>query len=419
MNNPQQQLNDFLMDHMLHPACYHWEEELERFMAEMDAVRNGKQGSVKMIPYWMGKPLFKPESVLAIDIGGTYVKSAWISLNESGVVEMKHLPPFLTPGVNDSMNSELFFQKIVAPIGSYLETEKIGICFSLATIPQKNRDAVVSASAKQLCVTDLLGVKVGQSFCKAADALGFRHDQEIVVINDTVAAMLSGRCEHQNLVYDGYIGFIYGTGTNLAYQEPGGELINIESGAYCGFPCGDIDDRFDASLVDAEQDRFEKMVSGGYQGGLMTAILQAAVNENLLSEDFYDRLFVTEDNPLTAEDISGFFRSDAAENRISLACTDQAERALLTSLFDAVTARSALLCSVTVTGALLRAQIGKTKLTPAYITAEGSTYQKQKGFRENLDTCMQQIAGNRFGLHYEFQTVRDAVLKGTALASLT
>ena len=88
----------------------------------------------------------------------------------------------------------------------------------------------------------------------------------------------------------------------LAYQENDEVMINIESGAYCGFPTGDIDDLFDATLIDAGQDRFEKMVSGGYQGGLMSFILGKAVEENLLYADFFDRLdTVRKTKPISAK----------------------------------------------------------------------------------------------------------------------
>ena len=52
------------------------------------------------------------------------------------------------------------------------------------------------------------------------------------------------------------------------------------------------------------------------------------------------------------------------------------------------TGKSALLCSVTFTTALLRAEIGRSPQAPALIMAEGSTYLKQKGFRERPEDCM-------------------------------
>ena len=418
----ERRLKDFLTEHMLDADCYDWGRELDRFMAEMEAVHRGKDASVKMIPCRTGRlePVTEPVSVTAIDIGGTSVRSAVVTMDSRGIVAIERLPAFMTPGVNEEITTAEFFRRIVSRLGRHLNTERICICFSLANVPLKDGDAVVVAGAKQICVTDLIGKKVGESFREAAESLGLVQRQRITVINDTVAAALGGWAENRNQAYSGFAGFVYGTGTNLAYPESDGEYINIESGAYCGFPCGDIDDCFDATLTDRGKDRFEKMVSGGYQGGLMTQIIRTAVKEGLLTGGLEARLFEEmTDNPLTAEDISSFSFCPTGKNRVALACGDEQEREILERIFDAVTDRSALLCSVTVTGALLRSGFGRGAEAPVFITAEGSTYLKQKGYREQLDLRMNEYAARRYRLHYEFHPVPDAVLKGTATAAIS
>ncbi|MBQ2494322.1 MAG: hypothetical protein II520_03700, partial [Bacilli bacterium] len=52
-------------------------------------------------------------------------------------------------------------------------------------------------------------------------------------------------------------------------------------------------------------------------------------------------------------------------------------------------------------------------------TAEGSTYLRQKDFREMLDACMVEYARRRHGLYCEFHPVSDAVIKGTAILEKT
>ena len=413
-------VRDFLKRHLLDADSFCREELLDRFLSEMETVRNGGAGSVKMIPAWIGHPVSirKPVSVTAIDIGGTNVRSTVVTMDDQGIKSLDRLPAFPTPGVGEELPTREFFRRIVSGVEPHLQTGKICICFSLANIPQKDRDAVVAAGAKQVNVPDLLGQRVGQCFREAAASLGLPNDQEITVINDTVAAALGGWSENRAGRCSGFIGFIYGTGTNIAYPEPTGEIVNIESGAYCAFPTGDIDDRYDAMLIDAGYDRFEKMVAGGYQGGLMTCILQTAAEEALLSRSFAERLFVPGETPLTAADISAFSRNPSGENRIAAACEDDRERAILCNIFDAVTERSALLCSVTLTGAMLRSGIGRSPNAPVFITAEGSTYLKQKGFRELLERDLAE-AGRKYGLFYMLQHVPDAVLKGTAIAAIS
>ena len=422
INFQEKKTKDFLHRHLLDAECFDWRTELARFLAEMENVRNGADGSVKMIPTWIRKlqPLESPLSVTAVDIGGTNVRSTVVTLDQTGIIGMDSLPSFQTPGIQEQITEEEFFRRIVSGLGDggHLHTDHIGICFSLATIPLKDGDAIVSAGAKQIDVVDLIGKRVGESFRVAAKKQGYPDDQKITVINDTIAAALSGWSNHQEDNYSGFASFIYGTGTNIAYQETDEVMINIESGAYCGFPTGDIDDLFDSTLIDAGQDRFEKMVSGGYQGGLMTAILRKAVEENLLYADFFERLDSFRRNKqISAKDISEYSHGATRENVFLRTCRDNYEQTVLLELFDALCRRSALLCSVTITGALLRAGKRDSK-KPVFITAEGSTYHKQMNFSKYLDTCLKTYGEALCDLAYEMHPVENAVIKGTAISAL-
>ena len=414
-------LGDFLLRHRLCASAFDWDAQLGRFMREMEQVRAGAAGSLKMIPFEpaIGELPDRPVSVTAIDIGGTNVRSAVLTLDRSGVLDIARGPSFRTPGIGRRTSVRDFFRVVASGVAEQLATDRIGICFSLAADPLPDGDAVVTAGAKQLDIPDLLGSRVGASFRAAAGALGLPCGQRITVVNDTLAAALGGRLAAARGRYGGFIGFIYGTGTNTAYREPDGPIINVESGAYCGFPTGDIDDRYDGGHIDPGCDRFEKMVSGGYQGGLMSLVLETAEAEGLLSRGFPQRLSgALAGRVLDSADISAFGADPAGGGPIAGACASDADRSAVAAICDAMTGRSALLCSVTITAALLRAKIGATPSAPAFITAEGSTYLRQVGFREALEACMAHHAAARFGLRYEFHHVPDAVIKGTAIAAL-
>lgn len=416
------EVEDFLLRHRLCARAYDWEAELARLMGEMDAVRAGAAGSVKMIPTHLqarGLP-DAPVSVTAIDVGGTNVRSAVLTLDRSGLLSIERKPAFPTPGIGRRLSARAFFQIIAEGVGDHLTANPVGICFSLAANPLPDGDAVVTAGAKQLDVPDLVGCRVAERFRAAAKELGLPCEQRVTVVNDTIAAALGGRLDAGQGRYSGYVGFIYGTGTNIAYREPSGAIINVESGAYCGFPTGDIDDRFDRGHIDPGCDRFEKMVSGGYQGGLMALVLEAAEAEGLLTNGFSRRLAGALDGAaLRSSDISAFSGDPMGGGLIAAACASEKDRASAAAICEAMTGRSALLCSVTITAALLRAEIGTSPLEPAFITAEGSTYLWQRGFREMLAECMAEYAGRRRGLHWEFHAVPDAVMKGTAVAALS
>ena len=420
-NAPDRKVEDFLLRHCLSAAAFDWESELAAFLDEMDRVRRGAPGSLKMIPTRLEPPALpeKPVTVAAIDVGGTNVRSAAVTLDRSGLLGVRRLPAFKTPGIGQRMSAAEFFRAIVSGVRDHLAFERIGICFSLAAKPLPDGDAVVSAGAKQLNVPDLVGSRVAASFRAAARELALPCGQQITVVNDTLAAALGGRLDAGAGRYSGFVGFIYGTGTNIAYREPSGAIINVESGAYCGFPTGDIDDRYDRCHIDPGCDRFEKMVSGGYQGGLMALVLQAAGREGLLSPGFSERLAGSlAGRALGSRDISAFRADPAADGPIARACACAADRAAVASICDALTDRSALLCSVTLTAALLRSGIGTSAAAPAFITAEGSTFLGQFGFRRRLEAFMARCAGASHGLYYELHPIPDAVMKGTAIAAI-
>lgn len=421
IKRPQGRVEDFLLRHRLCASAYDWEEQLNAFLREMDAVRAGATGSLKMIPTRLDMDAMPtgPVSVTAIDIGGTNVRSAIVTLNRNGIVGIERLPAFRTPGFGSRVSIREFFRIIVSGVRQHLSTHSIGICFSLAAAPLPDGDAVATAGAKQLDIPDLLGSRIGASFRAAASELNLPCGQRITVINDTLAAALGGKLDAACTHYSGFAGFIYGTGTNIAYQEPSGDMINVESGAYCGFPTGDIDDLYDLRHIDPGCDRFEKMVAGGYQGGLMTLVLKAAEQEGLLSAGFSHRLAdALAGESLGSFHISAFSNAPAGCSPIALACASDMDRATTAAICDAMTGRSAFLCSITITAALMRAQAGRQPSAPAFITAEGSTYLGQKGFREMLDACMVEYARHRHGLYCEFHSVSDAVIKGTAIAAL-
>ncbi len=413
-------IDEFLLNHRLCADAYDWEEELARFLEEMDSVRRGRPGSLKMIPMALGtRPLpDAPVTVAAIDIGGTNVRAALVTLDRRGVLSIDRRPAFRTPGIGRRMRLDDFYRALASGIGDLLAADRVSVCFSLAAAPLEDGDAVVTAGAKQLDVPGLVGSRVGAGLRDAAGALGLACAPRVTVVNDTLAAALGGRLDAGEDRYSGFVGFIYGTGTNTAYREPSGALINVESGAYCGFPTGDIDDRYDRGHIDPGCDRFEKMVSGGYQGGLMTLVLETAEAEGLISPDFHERLSdALNGTDLASPDISAFSNDPMNGGPIAAACTSDVDRRAIAAICDAMTGRSALLCSVTVTAALLRAEIGTSAVAPAFITAEGSTFLKQAGFRQRLEACMSEYAARRRGLHYAFHIVPDAVMKGTAIAA--
>ena len=414
----------FLREHGLDASLIDPKRELSKLLAEMEEAYQGKERSVKMIPYFIGKyrPPKEERHVTVVDIGGTNVRSAVVTIGMYGSCLIEDYRSFPRP--DGMMTTARFFDEIALQMKGQLETGKLGICFSLATIPQPDGDAVITAGGKQIQISDMLGKKVGESFREAARRTGAGTVRDASVVNDTVAVTLGGASFRKENAFAGQIGFVYGTGVNMAYTEPDGRLVNTEMGAYGGFPTGNLDDAFDAALIDPGLDRFEKMVSGGYQGGLAALLIQAAVREGCLNSPSFG-------NPLkwqglSSRDISAFSLAPVGENKLARACQKEQDRDFLVHLFDGLSRRSALLCSIALT-ACMRRSLGKTGIEdrPPFpggymfqITAEGSTFEKQAGFATYLDTCLHSLAGESFGYTYQINQVKDAVLRGIAAACL-
>ena len=169
------------------------------------------------------------------------------------------------------------------------------------------------------------------------------------------------------------------------------------------------------------------MVSGGYQGGLMSCVLETAAREGVISEEVWTALSPAgrmahspaDRTAISGADISAFTKDPSGDNMIANACANDRDRKVIAHICDLITERSARICTVVLTAGLIRCGEGRDPKAPVFITAEGSTYLKQAGFREKLARHMNEFAGTEHGLHFEFHHVPDVVLRGIAVACLS
>ena len=147
---------------------------------------------------------------------------------------------------------------------------------------------------------------------------------KITVVNDTVATLLAGKAIEKGVRYSAYLGFILGTGTNVAYIEknenitklkdaPAGAMaINTESGGFNKIAQSKFDEAMDKKTADCGNQRFEKMISGAYLGRIGLEVFKAAAREGFFSED--------------ASPCSSSARSRATTSTTSARCTTTAGR---------------------------------------------------------------------------------------------
>ena len=78
----------FLERHGMLASGIDRKKELVRFLDEMERVRQGGEGSLKMIPAFLGEyhPPKDPQKLTVMDIGGTNVRTGIVEMGPEGMI---------------------------------------------------------------------------------------------------------------------------------------------------------------------------------------------------------------------------------------------------------------------------------------------------------------------------------------------
>jgi hexokinase len=308
----------------------------------------------------------------------------------------------------------------------------LSFCFSYAIEPLDDKDCRVLEIRKQLSVKGLLGERIGFKLNEELQRrrLGPKH---IIVFNDSVSTLLAGRAAVADDKFDGFIGFILGTGTNTSYIEDiskitkvsrpeltGSMLISTESGGYGLFHIPKLVKLFDAGTADPGKYVYEKMISGKYQGPLALCAIKTAGNEGLFSASFLARVNALKG--LEASEVDRFMDSEGTEGTLYQCLSETSEnytadRQRLIYLLDLIAEHTSAL--VTVNLAAILEKGGKRKSDhPVYISLDGSVCIYSKTFMNKLNINFKQYVLDKLDIRSEFIHVEDASLLGAAIAGL-
>lgn len=430
---------EFLKKYRMDYESINIDQACSDFMKEMERGLLGNNSSLKMIPTFITMDMEIPveERVIVVDAGGTNfrVAVAHFDENKNPVIEDYNL--YTMPGANGEISKDEFYKTVAEYISPVIDkSDKISFCFSYPTEILPNKDGILVQMSKQVKVKGLVGDVIGDNLIKTIKDMGFEGDKKIILLNDTVATLLGGMASYPDRVFDSYIGFILGTGTNTCYIEEnrnikkiedlalkdGSMIINVESGGFNKIPRGFMDLEFDKQTVDPGEYAFEKMLSGRYQGVLITAVIKKAVSDGLLSEEFSDRF--SEINEVSLREIDEFLYYPYSQNKLSKCCSAKSpgaktdDRLVLYYLIDSIVERAAKLVTANFASILIKTGKGKNPCRPVCITAEGSTFYKSKLFRNKLDYYVKNYMNDEKGLYCEFAKVDNATLIGTLIAGL-
>jgi len=401
------------------------------FIAEMENGLVGKESSLAMIPTYIQAPADVPKNmpVIVMDAGGTHFRVASIYFDEQGQPIIDNFSKFEMPGAENQVGKNEFFETMAGYIRDLLNvSENIGFCFSYPTEIYANKDGRLLMFSKQIKADEVVGEMIGENLNIAIKKLGISKGKHIVILNDTVTTLLAGAGLYGSR-YDGYIGFILGTGTNCCYTEEnknikkcpglgssGKQIINCESGGFGKAPRGKIDKAFDEKLKDPGVYKFEKMISGAYLGPLYLEVIRTASREDLFSQETTERVKQIDD--LETQQMDAFLSDSHGDNILAESCRSKEDKHILDVLAQQIVERAAKLSAINLSAMVLKSGGGQDTARPICILAEGTTFYEMNGLREKTENYLRNYLEKQ-KTHFDIVNVENSTLTGAAIAGLT
>jgi len=442
------EISDFARFYGFHYDSINPDALVKEVIIEMERGLAGASSSLPMIPSYITPVTSIPagKTVLALDAGGTNLRASLVQFNENGEAAAQGTTKTPMPGTKGQMNAKQFFDTIAdvtIPLLKDTKIEGIGFTFSYPMEITPDSDGILLGFSKEVDAPDVIGKAIGKGLREAMAAKGCKYDGPIVMLNDTVATLLSGvvsispdgeavRTRNDFGTPPGpVIGFILGTGFNTAYPESvipkinynspsSPQIIVCETGGFNLRYRGQLDREYDSTTKNPGVYLLEKASSGAYLGPLTLHILKQAIkdkllvfkkSEELLSIPFLETRFLNEFThaPLRAEGPLG-----------SLFAPDESDAiATVQYITSIVTERGALFSASVLAATIRHLNRDYEPFSPVRIAVEGTTYMIYKGMRRALESQLHQMLLKNRPRPYVISPVEQASLFGAAVAALS
>jgi len=399
------------------------------FLSEMEKGLAGAESSLRMIPTYCTTEKRIPQGakVAVLDAGGTNFRSGIVSIPPKIEDRANQPMPGTKNGVTDDEFYNAFANEVLRVIGG-ATADRIGFCFSYNCDATPDLDAKLNCWTKGIRAPGIVGQYVGSELSKR---IGGR---KLAVVNDTVATLLAAKATEGDSVYSSYLGFILGTGTNVAYVEKnanitklsgldpsGAMIINAESGSFDKIERSKFDEAMDARQIDPGHNVFEKMISGGYLGPVGLEVFRAAAKAGFFSPEATNRLagLMT----LETRDLSEFCANyrDKRVNPLYDVFSSKTDQKIACRLGLPVFDRAAILTAVHLAAFVIKTGEGVDAERPVAINADGSTYYKTMAipFAEIVKRELHDLLTVQRNVYFEITPqVEDAPMVGAAIAAL-
>ncbi|MDR0663483.1 MAG: hexokinase [Spirochaetaceae bacterium] len=448
------EIDDFARFYGFHYDCCDSETLIRDFRIAMERGLRGQDSSLAMLPAYLS-PKERPRAgkkAIALDAGGTNLRAARISFDGGGspIIEDERKSPM--PGTRGALSAAEFFSAVAdfcLPLFDGGRIKGLGFCFSYPMEMKPDGDGVPLSFSKEVEVYGVTGQPIGRGLCEALAGRGIETPPRVVLLNDTVAALLCGLsqippripskfavpgdipAENLSIPAGPALGFILGTGLNIAYCEKNIPKINFysetdpqivvcESGGFDFRYQGRLDMEFNAATKNPGAFSAEKASAGAYLGPFSLHVLKQAVRDGVLR--FKKSRLLLEMESLTTRDLNEFLQAPATLPG-ALGCLFDADEAgavrSLSYIESIVTERAAIIAASQLAAVVEHCASAADPLAPVRIAVEGTTFSMYHFLGEALKARFHSIMNSGSPRFCVIKAVEQASLFGAAAAALS
>jgi hexokinase len=404
------------------------------FLDQMQRGLSGQESCLDMISTYVQAANEVPtnKKVIVADAGGTHFRVGTVYFDDHKKAVIENLQKFPMPGIERALGKVEFFETM----GDYFRhvassSKQVGFCFSYPVQMLPNKDGRVIRFAKEIKAPEVIDQLVGENLIATMSSMDMQAPEKVILLNDTVATLLAG-VNYQNRLFDSYIGFILGTGTNSAYIECNAnitklsgldpaqtQIINMESGAMKLAKRGQLDVDFDATTANPGVHSFEKMISGAYLGPLGLFTLKRACEAGLFSTAVAGAIGAIDD--LDTRVANDFLHYPFRDNPLAAACSRGTDEDVTTAywILNRLVERAAKFAAINVSAAAIKSGKGTNPIRPICVLAEGTTFYQMKTLRTRIQYYLKRHLEDHHGVYVEIVSIDHATLLGAAIAGLT
>lgn len=418
---------------------------VEDILVEMERGLRGDESSLPMLPSYISPAATLPTGarVLALDAGGTNLRAAVVRIGDDGSILPEEQSKAPMPGTQGRASARDFFSSIADLVQPLLagagKIQGIGFCFSYPTEAQSDADGVLLEFSKEVDAPEVVGKAVGAELRAELERRGVALPERLVLLNDTTATLLSGLA---GIPADGrtgsiggpqgpVVGFILGTGTNVAYPEAlipkigfdapdAPQVVVCETGNFNCRCTGRLDAAFDAGLRNPGAYTFEKTMAGAYLGGLSLFMLKRAVEDGVLNLRDPEAILGAPSMP--TKDLTSFLRDPfGGEGLLSrvFSAEDRDSASSAAFLLSILVERAGFFAAASVAAAGIRTRGGFDPMAPLRVAVEGTTFKVVRGLRSAFEAHLHRMLSAEAPRSVVVSEVEQASLFGAAVAALS